>query len=357
MNINLSGSYNDLGYGQVTKHVLMALDELGHTPTYWPIGQPSLESNDEVPLLKKVIGNQSQYDVNAPSVRIWHQHSLGEFIGKGPRVGYPIFELDQFTPHEFHHLKNVDRLFVCSNWAKRVIEDNNIGVPTHVVPLGVNTKVFHPALPCKSDKTIFLNVGKFELRKGHDILIDAFNAAFKPSAQVELWMLTDNPFLSPEDTKKWHDLYKNSKLGDKVQFLERMQTHQEVAHLMNSVTCGVFPTKAEGWNLEALEMLACGKHLITTNYSGHTEFCNDKNSLLIQINELETAYDGIWFHGEHGQWASFGVPQFDQLVSHMRAVHVKNQSGQLDINQAGLDTAKLFTWSNTASTIVSHLEN
>ena len=70
---------------------------------------------------------------------------------------------------------------------------------------------------------------------------------------------------------------------------------------MSKVDVGIFPSRAEGWNLEILELMSCGKHIITTNYSAHTEFCNKENALLVDIDELETAYDGKWFLGSCGK--------------------------------------------------------
>ena len=82
---------------------------------------------------------------------------------------------------------------------------------------------------------------------------------------------------------------------------------------MRQVDVGVFPVRAEGWNLELLELLSCGKHVITTDYSGHTEFINNSNSRIIEIDKLETAQDGVWFHGT-GEWAELGSRQKDQLI-------------------------------------------
>ena len=56
---------------------------------------------------------------------------------------------------------------------------------------------------------------------------------------------------------------------------------------MAKTDCGVFPARAEGWNLELLEMMSCNKPVIATNYSAHTEFCDDKNCMLIDIEDME----------------------------------------------------------------------
>ena len=74
---------------------------------------------------------------------------------------------------------------------------------------------------------------------------------------------------------------------------------------MSQADCGVFPAKAEGWNLDLLEMMSCGKSTIATNYSGHTEFCNKENCYLVDLPEMETAEDGKWFRGQ-GEWGKIG---------------------------------------------------
>ena len=140
-------------------------------------------------------------------------------------------------------------------------------------------------------------------------------------------------------------------MGDQVEFLNRVKSHTEVADIIRAADCGVFPSRAEGWNLEALEMMSCGKHVIATDYSAHTEFCNEDNCHLIQVNELEEAYDGIWFKGQ-GRWAKIGKDQMEQTVEYFRFVHrQKQESGDIN-NTMGIETAKKFSWNNTADSII-----
>ena len=124
---------------------------------------------------------------------------------------------------------------------------------------------------------------------------------------------------------------------------------------MSRVDCGLFPSRAEGWNLEALELLACGKHLIITDYAGHTEFCTKENSRLVTIREKEMAYDGKWFDGKTGKWAKVGNPEVDQAAEHMREVHKLKSKGSLGLNEEGVKTARRFSWKNTAKKIIEHV--
>jgi glycosyltransferase involved in cell wall biosynthesis len=111
----------------------------------------------------------------------------------------------------------------------------------------------------------------------------------------------------------------------------------------------VFPSRAEGWNLEALEMMSVGRPVIITNYSAHTEFCNNKNSSLIDVNDTEAAYDGIWFDGNVGDWATIDV---DVLGSLMLSSY---KEGPI-FNQHGVNTANNFTWRNAALSVQKGLD-
>jgi glycosyltransferase involved in cell wall biosynthesis len=361
MNLNLRSGCNPLGYGVTGKNILLELVKQHHQTAFFPIGQIQLDSQDDVPIIEETIRNQDSFDYEAPSVLIWHQHSLAEHVGRGLHCGFPIFELNKFNEREKHHLASQDLLFTCSQWGRRVIIDNLPDFDSEkifVVPLGVNTNIFKPSyldsqdIP-KNNPTIFFNCGKMEIRKSHDILIDAFNIAFNKDDNVILQMLWSNPFLKPEDTKVWEEKYLDSPLGQqgKIQLLDRVKTHSDVADIMNKATCGVFPSRAEGWNLELLEMMACGKQVIATDYSAHTEFCTNKNSLLIPIRELETAYDGIWFHGQ-GEWASIGEEELDYCVSFLRKVYDLHQSGRLEQNVEGIKTAQKYSWAHSVNCLV-----
>ena len=354
---NITAPVNQLGYGVTGFNVTKSLMELGHNVALFTLG-PVDVPKEHHDLLRQCANNSVMPDFKAPSIRIWHQFDMAEFVGSGTKIGFPIFELDKFTEREIHHLAHPEKYFVCSQWAKDVLIENlynaykwdDIGERTHVIPLGVDRDIFRENISNRKE-TIFFNAGKWEIRKGHDIIVKAFNKAFNEDDNVELWMMCDNPFFDSEENFKWERLYKGSGLGDKIRTIPRQETQKEVYNIMSQTDCGVFPARAEGWNLELLEMMSCGKSVIATGYSGHTEFCNSENFMIVETGDLEEAQDGKWFRGQ-GNWASIGDKQIDQIAEYMREVHKLKQADDLKINQAGVDTAKKFSWTNTAKKIV-----
>lgn len=357
MILNLNAPINQTSYGYVSCNIIKELLSLGHDVRHIPIGQNSPDS-ELIEYVRPAV-NRWDYSYDAPCLKIWHQHDLDAFYGKGPRIGMPIFELEEFNPVELHSLNNPDELFVCSNWAREVIESNvpdKIG-RTHVVPLGVDSSIFKPCPLPDNTKTIFGNFGKFETRKGHDVLPEIFNKAFEKDDDVLLVMMPHNFFLTQEETNEWVKSFKNTKLGDKVVFINRQNTHSMVYNIMSQIHCGIFPSRAEGWNLEALELLSCGRHLIITNCTAHTEFCNSENSNLVEMTSgYEPAKDIKFFDGSMN-WRKIGPSEIDQMVEYLRSIHNKNKASQLGINEAGIQTSQTYSWKSTVQTIENHIND
>lgn len=357
---------SELGYGQVGKHYAKQLYKIDQNTPLWIIGKAEVTDKEDVPIIQRLVNNTTNFNHFNPCVRIYHQFSLAERIGKGEFYGFPIFELDRFSKSEINHLSSCDHLIVCSKWAKQIIENNISSFPTHnihIVHLGYDPEIFgirkHIMSPNRSGNYRFFNCGKWETRKGHDILCKAFNAAFEPKDKVELWMMPTNPFLSDNQVDPWISEYKKCKLWSKIKILPRVLTQRDVADIMHKTDCGVFPSRGEGWNLEALEMLACGKELIITDYSAHQEFCTLGNAHLIPITETEPAIgrEGIersWFHGQ-GEWAKLGQEQFDCLVEHLRYCYANRPI--YNATEENLNKLKRFMWETVTKDLVNVTHN
>lgn len=360
MNINLIAPLNTTGYGYTGQNIAYALNNETVNVSLFPIGQVDVDENRKE-LVERLKANAGFYDSEAPSLRIWHQHDLAERIGRGIHIGFPFFELDSFNAREKHHLNLCDMVFVASKWAKQVVLDAslpNLESPNSVcvIPLGVDRSIFHENVQTdhlEPDHTVFINIGKWEVRKGHDFLIKAFNAAFTKTDKVLLKMLCFYPFIGYKNDE-WAKLYLSSPLASKIRLMPRLTTQGLVSRFIATGDCGVFPSRAEGWNLELLEFMSMGKRVIATFATAHTEYVNGDNTKLIMVDSSEPAEDGIWFHGQ-GNWFSLGNDQLEQTVEHMREIHRLKQTGNLVRNESGIETAKIYSWQHTANSILQHL--
>ena len=346
-NLNIQAPINKTGYGIASLNTIKALYNIGYNISYFPIGNPNVDNADDHKLFSQLIQQSVYPDPKAPFIKIWHQFDLMYKFGLGKYFAYTFFELDTFDKREKLHLSVPDTIFVTSNWAKTVIENNGITNNVEVVPLGVDLSIFDYNISSNlsQDKYIFLNIGKWEVRKGHDILYQLFDKAFPDEKDVELWILASektNSYSSPEELKQWKKLYDNPR----IKLFNGVNNHSDIAKLISQSNCGIYPSRAEGWNLELLETMAMNKPVISTNYSSHTEFCNKDNCYLVDIDNIEKAYDGKAFIGQ-GNWAKIENKQIDQFIEHMRYCY----NNKINSNNNGIITANRFNWYNSAKII------
>ena len=349
MTLNIIASIGQSGYGYHGLNVVRAATTLGIKVALWPSNGRPVDDENKITMLQ-AIANQLIYDYNMPSISISPPSNLAFHVGKGARVGWTVFELNKFTKYELHQLSSQDLVLVPSNWAKDIVGRQLPDLPCHVVPEGVDQQIFNSHITLKEfpygNKTVFINVGKWEKRKAQELLLTAFEKAFDPHDDVILILSCYNQF-SQMNNAIWPELCRKSKLATKIIVCNKHYVSQnEIASLMAHADCGVFPSRAEGWNLELLEMMSMGKMVIATNYSAHTEYCSDNNCLLVYVDKLEPACDQQFFFG-HGDWASLGDAQEEQLIIHMRTVHKLKQEGYDLINYSGVETARSLSWENS----------
>jgi len=349
--LTLEGPINSTGYGIAATHIYRHLLKKQIGVSCFPAVQYSDHSLLNETEQEVLLRSQETYDPLCPFLKIFHPATLHQRIGKGPYYSFPFFEIDFFTKFETTNLTNCDGLFATSLWAKQILESKTDNKNISIAPLGVDLEIFDYTKYQSENKNkyIFCNIGKWEIRKGHDILLNIFEKAFTKEDDVELWVLASarNVYNPPEEVKKWETVYKTHPLSSKIKIFNEQESQHDVAFLMSQTDCGIYPSRAEGWNLELLETMAMNKPVITTNYSAHTEFCNPDNSYLVDIKSTLPAYDGKFFRNQ-GNWANIGVEEIDTMVDYMRYVYKNN----IKTNKNGVLTGQKFSWSNTVDKII-----
>lgn len=342
--INIEAPIGYTGYGVVGRNIAYELATSDVDVSLFPIGNSIECPTHQKETLLRCIQNRENFSSKSPSLKIWHQNDLAMFPGS-PRIAYTFFELDTLKPNEVHHLQQCDKVLVACDWAQRVCQKHDINA--EVLPCGVSD-VFKPKTKRKNTKCVFLNIGKWEVRKGHLELARAFGKLLGYTRDVELWMMSENRFYQNGENEWWKSYFRDY-CGTYVKFLNWVPNESDVANIMQQADIGVFPAKAEAWNLELLEMMACGKQVICTNYSGHSHFANSNNATLLEPEGLETATDaceahpdGFWFKG-FGKWAKINT---ETLTSHMVNTYDTWNTNDVNINTQGILAASIYSWKN-----------
>ncbi len=354
--LHLSAPHTRTGYGVTGAHLLRALQSQGIPVSFTPIGgvDRSITHNAS---LDQALHVSAAFSAEAPSVRLAQAFDLAQHAGRGLRIGFTIFETDAFSAVELQHLRFQDAVLVCTPWAREVCYANGLSDrPVHIVPLGVDRDIYHEHVqPVRTwTETVFLQVGKLEARKGQRELLRAFEAAFTPKDDVRLVLACHNPFIGEDAFNAALAPFRRSPMAERITILgQELATSRDVAALMAAADCGVFPARAEGWNLEALEMLSMGKAVIATAATAHTAFLNQDNARLVATDALEPALGGTIA----GHWPAWGASQHDQLVEHLRTIHAKRAQGALAQNAAGLATARAHSWNASAVALLNALSH
>ena len=278
----------------------------------------------QLPALEDAVRRSTPEDIN-----IWFwRHPAVSFI-KGVRVLWAIFESDRLPADYVAYLRdNAHVVWVPSEWGKGVLVEAGIDPAIiDVVPEGVNPRNYHPFLRPKREPGAkpfrFLSVGKFEERKAYRALLEAFKQAFDNDPDVQLILKADY-FLKFEQKKAELEALVRSMGLSNVQMLWGEFNPDMLFALYNHADAFVFPSRAEGWGLPLIEAMATGLPVITTFYSGHTEFLRHVEDSLLKVDYDLEVIDDPEFHGYWPQlretgarWAS---PRVQSIADNMRRV-------------------------------------
>ena len=257
---------------------------LGETPSPWPILP---EETSRYARLLACRQSEPPADVD---VTVRHHFPPN---WQRPQAG----KLVVMQPWEYGHLPRewmaaalyqADEVWAYSRFVRDVYVRS--GVPAEkvkVVPLGVRTDVFTPegaiyALP--TDKTTrFLFVGGTIHRKGIDLLLQAYLAAFTAADDVSLVVKSmgahtfyrDQPFDEAirrlqADPRAPHILYMEDDMDEAT-----------LASLYRACTCVVLPYRGEGFGLPPLEGMACGLPAIVTAGGPTDDYLDDSMALRV----------------------------------------------------------------------------
>jgi glycosyltransferase involved in cell wall biosynthesis len=334
-----------LSYGIVARNIIKELNNLTQVCLN-PIQIDNDLYQEFFPFIKNYY---TDFNMHAPSLRIYHENLLMDHMGKGMRVAFPFFERNVFDQIRRFNVKNQDLIISASKWGEEVLKKNG-ATDVEVVNIGVDP-IFRPDPQVfkRKDRIVFLNIGKQEKRKGHDVLGEYFAQATQGYDDAELWIMWDNPFLT-RDERKFE--YRRN-LGDKVKFINRLSL-RDLVHTINQADIGIFLSRAEGWNMPLLECMACGKDIIATDYSAHTEFLPDADGVFkISPVKMEVAEDNIWFFGDF-TWMDIKASK-EQIIESIRSAY-KRQKEKREINTYVAEHARKFTWENTAKGILTAIQ-
>jgi len=220
-------------------------------------------------------------------------------------IGYSMFETTEIPDKWIDFYNQFGEIWVPSTFCLKAFNRKDLRCTVNVVPFGIDTELFQPT-PREKDHFTFLAVGQWIDRKGWDLLIRAYTAEFMGNYDVRLCIKTY------EDTKTNTELIREYLEGGKPSsYMPRICIKNQkideglMPCLYHEADCYIMPSRGEGFNLPALEAMACGVPVVTTDFGGHLDFLKEQYSWLIPVNTLKRlserlctinqGYKNLWF--------------------------------------------------------------
>ncbi len=206
-------------------------------------------------------------------------------------VGCAAIEHKHFGPDAREYAKNYDMFISISRWNDAFLRDLNVR-PVHLCHQGIDTTLFAPgpSTGLWKDRFIVFSGGKFEFRKGQDIVTTAFKRF--QAKHPEALLLTCWQSLLPTDPTPFQmaghcqtvpniDPNKGMMISQWLldqglpqgSFLEIPYTPNMMMPLiLRECQAAIFPNRCEGGtNLVAMETMACGVPTVVANNTGQND--------------------------------------------------------------------------------------
>jgi len=264
------------------------------------------------------------------------------------------------------NIPEVKVIWTISEFCKELILKSGVNKPVEVIYLGVDKRFYTVKgdMFAKDKSFKFLNVsaphckGKQD-RKGLDILVKAFKAEFGDDPNSTL-ILKINPIYADRYYSSIgkqfviHEYLKSllpdgTKMGN-IAIINFMMGYPQLNLLYNSVHCGVFPARAEGFGFCQAELMKIGIPVITTDYSATNEYSDEH--LRIKILGMYPLDSNAFPYFN----SLFAEPDQNSLRKQMRWVY-DNYIAEQKIAKNHSKTMEKFTWDKVEERMNKSLES
>jgi glycosyltransferase involved in cell wall biosynthesis len=277
---------------------------------------------------------------------------------------YTFFE-NELTTSSVENAKKYDLVLGGSTWCRDRMLEKGIN-NCDILLQGVDTGLFYPVRrQPPEDKFVIFSGGKFELRKGQDLLLRALKILQEKYADI--WLVNCWYNLWPASTQLMeysnHIRFKYMEGESWQQVMQRtyaengldpariitfdLLAQQKQRDLYAQTHIGVFPNRCEGGtNLVLMEYMACAKPVIASHTSGHKDILTPDNA--IRLTDMQN-FNVVGSGGKVvGRWQE---PSLDELVAQIEyAYHHRDEIRKVG-SRAGEDL-KQFTWKHTARRLI-----
>lgn len=259
-----------------------------------------------------------------------HPHPPGCII-------FTMWESSRLEPKWVDDLNQAALVLVPSQWALESFRDSGVTAPIEVIPLGHDSLTFHDGgdWPTVCTFGTAASLGGGGVRKNTTRIMAAFEQAFPDETDVRLRVKITPSCDLPDST------------DPRIEVLRTFMMPGQLADWYRSLSAYVNGSAAEGFGLHLVEAMACGRPVISPEYSAVTEYFDETVGFPISHRVVDA--EGTIYRG---QWSDLDDAD---LVRAMRQVYQQEAETRARGRNAVI-RSKQFTWKAAGRRLLAALE-
>lgn len=278
---------NSSGYAQAAVDTILALDASGNydiritcfhdAPARAAFSRPVYEK------LKAM----TKKPINRQAVRVFHcipdQQARVERMKHN--ISFATFETFEPPSHWSKILNRSDAVVCPSLFNYKIFAHAGVTKPIFHVPHCIDTDQWNKDVGKMHsyDKFTFLFVGTWKRRKGWPQLIEAWCREFSSKDNTQLIIKTDKVDVAERNCHaEMNNLRGIKKDIAPILFERTIFDNSRLPAFFKSANCLISPTLGEGFGLPAMQCMALGVPVITTDFSGCQDYANENTCTLLK---------------------------------------------------------------------------
>lgn len=276
-------------------------------------------------------------------------------------IGYCFFENDiEVLRHTRRAAREWDFIVAGSSWCEYQLRIGGVK-QTATILQGIDPVNFHPAPPRPDDgRFIVFSGGKFELRKGQDLVMAAMRVFMQRHSDAclvcswynqwpfSLATMAQSPHISFRQTDEeclvllQRTLHENGLPLERI-YLAPLIDNSQMRQIYAQTDIGIFPNRCEGGNnMVMCEYMACGRTVIASDCTGHADVITPRNAFPLTgytplvVNDAQERPCAVWH-----------VPSVEELIEQLESAYLHREKAVEKAAVAGEDMKRL-SWDKAA---------
>jgi len=281
------------------------------------------------------LDNLRKNTVDEDCVKIFGQ-TASTILWGGYKILYTMMETEKVHPQYIDKCNSANEVWLPTDWCIEKFKEGGLKTKIFKMPIGVDLNNYSEGMKPvtfggKESGFVFLSVFGWSLRKGYDILLQAYFEEFTKDDDVSLVICsrfagkTDptSKKVVMDEIKRIENSVKKTNKPKSPLLVSDVIPEKMMGNIYNSAHAYVCISRGEGFGLPYCEASVCGLPIISSNYSGQKDFLSHDNAYLVEPEGVAVNPGTEWvsYYYQGMPMANFGREAIEQTKAHMRFIY------------------------------------